>query len=252
MKIISEAGIKYPHIKFFGLLYIWFWLAKHIELIKKSDIVHCHDVFIWYLPFRFLFPNKKVYTTFHGGQDIWPIPFKNKLYVQLAARLSRGTIAIGDFIGKYYGIMPDFVSYGGVDSSFGRGNTKKQKIVVFLGRLEKQTGVYEFIKRIKKLKGYKVYFLGDGSLKKVCEKHGTVRGFVDPAPFLRKAEICFAGGYLAALEALSCKCKLWYGWNTPIKKDYWQLSPFHETDYKWARSQTWDKVADLYLKLWRK
>jgi len=54
IKIISERDIKYPHIKFLGLLCIWFWLFKNRSLIKQSDIIHCHDVFIWYLPFRFV------------------------------------------------------------------------------------------------------------------------------------------------------------------------------------------------------
>ncbi|HYM65303.1 MAG TPA: glycosyltransferase, partial [Candidatus Sulfotelmatobacter sp.] len=45
---------------------VWIKLFKYIGVIKSSDIVHCHDIFFWYLPFRFLFPFKKVFTTFHG------------------------------------------------------------------------------------------------------------------------------------------------------------------------------------------
>ena len=114
VKIISEEDIKYPHIKFLGLLYIWFWLFKNRSLIKQSDIIHCHDVFIWYLPFRFLYPGKKVFTTFHGWEGIWPIPWKNIFYKRLAAKLSRGNICIGKYIEKYYGIKANKIIYGGV------------------------------------------------------------------------------------------------------------------------------------------
>ena len=51
---------------------IWLELLKYFDQIKKTDIVHCHDVFFWYLPFRFLFPQKKVFTTFHGYES-YPI-----------------------------------------------------------------------------------------------------------------------------------------------------------------------------------
>lgn len=258
--IISEKDIKYPHVKFLGLLYIWFWLLKNRRLIEESDIVHVHDVFIWYLPFRFLYYNKLIYMTFHGGQDIWPIPWKHIFYVRLAAKLSRGTIAIGDFIGKYFGIKPDFVSYGGVSMLLQTNVPKERKSVIFLGRLERATGVREFIKRIKKYKGCKIDFVGDGSLRKQCSKYGKVHGFTDPTPFLQRTEICFAGGYLAALEALAYKCRLWIGWDTTLKKDYWQLSLFYkwansertEEAYKWVTTQTWEAVSGIYLKLWGK
>ena len=97
-----------------GLVYIWFWLFKNKKLIKETNIIHCHDVFIWYLPFRFLYPHKKVYTTFHGWEGTWPIPWQNILQKRLANKLSNGTIAVGKYIGKYYGIKADKIIYGGI------------------------------------------------------------------------------------------------------------------------------------------
>jgi hypothetical protein len=49
------------------------------DLIKEADIIHCHDVFFWYLPFRFLFPQKKVYIPFHGYEGNNP-PNKRKIF----------------------------------------------------------------------------------------------------------------------------------------------------------------------------
>ncbi|MDO8260613.1 MAG: glycosyltransferase, partial [Candidatus Magasanikbacteria bacterium] len=93
VKTISEQDIKQPHIKFFGLIYIWTWLFKNRKIIENADIIHCHDVFIWYLPFRFLYSKKPVYTTFHGWEGIWPISWKNIFLKKLAAKLSWGSIA---------------------------------------------------------------------------------------------------------------------------------------------------------------
>ncbi|HET7098950.1 MAG TPA: glycosyltransferase [Patescibacteria group bacterium] len=112
--IISSEDIKYPHIKFFGLLYIWLWLFNNRKFIKQVDIVHCHDVFIWYLPFRFLYPNKPVFTTLHGWEGVYPIPFKNILLKRIATKLSWGSIAVGNYIGKYYRIKADKITYGGI------------------------------------------------------------------------------------------------------------------------------------------
>ncbi len=112
--IISSEDVKYPDVKFVGLLYIWLWLFKNRSLITGADIVHCHDVFVWYLPFRFGYPNKPVYTTFHGWEGIWPIPRKYIFMKQLATKLSWGTIAVGKFIEKYYEIKVDKIMYGGI------------------------------------------------------------------------------------------------------------------------------------------
>ena len=113
IKTISEEDIKPPHIKIFGLLYIWYWLFKNRELITRSDLVHIHDVFIWYLPFRFLYPIKKVYITFHGWEGVYPIPLWNILNKKVANYLSNGSIAVGKYIEKYYGVKADNIVYGG-------------------------------------------------------------------------------------------------------------------------------------------
>lgn len=110
---IKVVRFSYPHIKLIGLKFIWWNIFKNRKLIVGADVVHIHDVFIWYLPFRFLFPFKKVYTTFHGWEGIWPIPWQNILIKRMAARLSDGSIAVGKYIEKYYGIKATKILYGG-------------------------------------------------------------------------------------------------------------------------------------------
>lgn len=242
---ISEKEIKYPHIKILGLFYIWSWLFKSRDLIKRSDIVHCHDVFIWYLPFRFFYPNKPVYTTFHGWEGIFPIPIKNILLKRLAAKLSRGNICVGHYIEKYYGIKANLITYGGAKKINNKRVKKEKDLITFIGRLEKDTGVNEFMKWLNKNKKYTVNFVGDGSLGKECEKYGKVLGFIDPAPLLIKSEICVPGGYLGYIEAKSYGCKIMTFYNNQLKKDYWNEIK------KVKRISTWKEVADKYLQLWK-
>lgn len=121
---------------------------------------------------------------------------------------------------------------------------KVKKSIVFVGRLENDTGVLSFLKRFKTLKGYKVDFVGDGSLRNECKKYGKVWGFTDPKPFYKKAEICVPGGYLSYIEALKLGCKIWTYADNPLKKDYWK-------DIKKIKKfSSWNEIADIYLQLW--
>lgn len=71
---------------------IWRNLWELRALIKDADIVHCHDVYYWYLPFRFLFPGKKNYVTFHGHETVFPPTLKSKIVRKLSEKLSLGNI----------------------------------------------------------------------------------------------------------------------------------------------------------------
>jgi len=247
VKVISEEDIKYPHIKFLGLLYIWFWLFKNRNLIKQSDIIQIHDVFIWYLPFRFLYSKKVVYTTFHGWGGHYPVPPKEIFLVRMAAKLSWRTIAVGKYIEKYYGIKVSKIVYGGTDtpreSPF--EHSRGVRGIVWVGRLERDTGLPQFLEWLMvNDQGLRVDFVGDGQLRSECEKYGMVRGFTDPKPFLKRAKICVPGGYLSYIEAKQADCKIMTFHNNPLKKDYW------DEIKRVKRFPTWDEVADEYISLY--
>ncbi|OQA93396.1 MAG: Glycosyl transferases group 1 [Microgenomates group bacterium ADurb.Bin219] len=260
---------------------IWKWFWKNRQLIKEAEIIHCHDVFYWYLPFRFLFPNKPVFITFHGWEGKFPIPQKNLFMRKIGEKLSNGNICIGEYLKKWYGTKTDFISYGGVRLEKEKSNRKEENKIVFVGRLEKDTGLPIYLKLLKILKKKKVNFViefyGDGSLRKEAEKYGKVFGFTDNAySKISSAGIVFASSYLAILEALSLKKAVISVYDNPLKRDYLFDSPFKnylvlnsnpvklaeetisllKTDkenlkgYDWARKQSWEKVTDLYLKLW--
>jgi len=204
--IISEEDIKYPHIKYFGLLYIWFWLLKNRDLIKESDIVHCHDGFIWYLPFRFLYPKKKVYTTFHGYEE-YPLRKISILLRKLSAKLSWGNICIGKFIEKWYGIKSDYISYGAVDTSkFKPRDIEPKYDAVFVGRNDKQTGINQYLK-VKK----KILIVSDKP---------------DPENYYPLGKFTFASRYLSILEAFACKRPVIALYDNSLKKDYLAMTPF--------------------------
>ena len=93
---------------------IWLGMWELINVVRDADIIHCHDVFFWYVPFRFLFPEKKVFTTFHGFEG-YPVKKKEILVRKVSEFLSRGTISVGSFIKKWYGTNSDYIIYGGVD-----------------------------------------------------------------------------------------------------------------------------------------
>ncbi len=110
---------------------------------------------------------------------------------KLSEILSWGNICIGDFIKKWYGTKADFVSYGGVDivksSKFSpslklppspkwlrrpsRRVSKVQsyKSAVFIGRLDEQTGILDYIEAVKlirkKIPDFEFVVIGDGKYR---------------------------------------------------------------------------------------
>ncbi|MBI2028533.1 MAG: glycosyltransferase family 4 protein [Candidatus Levybacteria bacterium] len=216
---------------------IWKELFKLKKLIRNASIVHCHDVFFWYFPFLFLYPKKKVYVTFHGYED-YPIPKKAVLVRRLSEKLSKGNICIGDFMKKWYGTEPTFVTYGGVDK-YQISNIKYQKderlkdpnSAVFVGRLDEQTGIKTYLKAFKmikkKIKNFKLLVVGDGKFKKHIVKNVRGVGFqLNPEKYIREYRFAFVSRYLSILEAFVSKRLVFAVYDNPLKEDYLKMSPF--------------------------
>jgi len=268
---------------------IWWWLWKHKDLIEKADIVHCHDVFFWYLPFRFLYPNKKVFTTFHGYETKFPPSKKAILVRKLSERLSNGSICIGEYVKKWYGASSEYITYGGVNihnyHATVRGSYARGIKILFIGRLEEDTGISVYLKVLDVLKNRKISFgfevCGDGSLRRSVEQYGKVHGFVkDLNRYIQKAEFIFASSYLSILEAMMYKKLVFAIYDNPLKEDYLKMAPFakwiviesspkdlankiiyfinHRDEkekminkgYEWVKTKTWEKVLGIYTDLW--
>lgn len=109
---------------------------------------------------------------------------------------------------------------------------------MFIGRLEEETGILEYLKSLMLLQNLKfnisLTVLGDGSEKKECieyaKKNGVKavwKGFVeDPTEYFDKTDIIFVSRYLGILEALAGKKPVFALYNNPIKKDYLYMTPF--------------------------
>lgn len=284
IKIYRIPNLKEGKFKKFK---IWKYLFKNRSIIKTADIVHCHDVFFWYLPLRFIFPFKKVFTTFHGYEG-YPLKIKDILMRKFSEKLSFGNICIGDFIKKWYGTKPDYVSYGAVDEA--RNKKQKTKIensAVFIGRLDEQTSIKTYVEAAKiirkRIPDFKFEIIGDGKYKNEIGRSFKVLGFKKNAEkYLQNYNFAFVSRYLAILEAMVAKKLVFAVFDNPIKKDYLRMTPFvnllniasspeelsdqvflHfkspkkrnimiEKAREWAKKQSWEKATSIYLMLWDK
>ncbi len=261
---------------------IWkeIWLLR--RLIVESDIIHCHDVFFWYLPFSFLWWAKPVYITFHG-YETYPVKWKAIIVRKISEILSDGNICIGDFIKKYYKTIPDYVSYGGVNLPKTIKPFKKERSVTYVGRFDKNTGFEVFLKAFDYLKDFSFIVVGDGKFRNEIKKQVEVHEFTNQTDSYRQeTHFAFASGFLSIMEAMANKRLVFSVNETPIRNDYLKMSPFAEfiviekdpkklaekveyylknkdkekelvdKAYDWVKNQTWDKVTDLYIKLWNK
>lgn len=267
---------------------IWKWLWNNCQLMKNADVVHCHDVFFWYLPFRFLYPFKKVFTTFHGYES-YPLKQKDILVHKISEKLSMGNICIGDFIKKWYGTKPSYVTYGAVEIPNPKlqvPNKTKQESAVFIGRLDEQTGILTYVGAVeiikKKIPNFDFLIIGDGNLKdEISGKIKILKPLNNAEKYFQNYNFAFVSRYLSIMEAMAAKRLVFAVYDNPLKEDYLRMAPFSkyiiisdssselaskssfyldnqkakdkmvEKAYLWVRKNTWKEVTNIYLKLWK-
>lgn len=261
---------------------IWKWMLFHLNLLFSHKIIHVHDVFYWLFPFRILIPFKKIYITFHGYEDF---PIKKGWIHQrkIAEMLTNGNICVGKFMKKWYKTTPTSIIYGGVRLT-SKNTLPKNQGAVFFGRLDEQTGISQYLLAYKKIKqrfpNFSLTVVGEGKLRKKIPPDVKIIGFrKNIFPFIRENRIIFVSRYLSMLEALASNREVVATYDNPVKKDYLNLSPFHKFVHvgkdaeeisnivigilkqkgtsdrlkeatEWAKSQTWELVADDYFRLW--
>lgn len=247
------VGIKihrffYPKFRFFGLITIWWqMISKYLNLFKKAQVIHVHDVMIWFLPLRILFPKKRVVLTMHGWEGVFPIPKKNILLKKISAIFANKVVCVGEYISKHYQVRCDEVIYGGVSDSFFSSSWQKQNTLVYLGRLESDAGLPILLELIKKDKKSGVIFAGDGFLRSQCEAVGKVTGWLPEkkiASLLSNTRWCVASGYLSALEALASGCEVIVIADNQLRQDYWQLGEIRKLLHVVKNSQEMSEVIE--------
>lgn len=189
----------------------WRWILAHTAEFNQADCIQVHDIFWWLLPIYWQ-NRTKIITTFHGWETQWPIPWTAKLQRRVYSWLSSGVVHVGDWISQFYGDTPDKVIYGGVEERFlaipaPKLLRRNQPLrVTFIGRLEPDTAVPQYIELIAVLRQAGMIvnctWVGDGSLRQQCASVGTVAGWqTDTLKWLRVSDIICASSYLSMLQA---------------------------------------------------
>ncbi|NCN24207.1 MAG: hypothetical protein COU65_02005 [Candidatus Pacebacteria bacterium CG10_big_fil_rev_8_21_14_0_10_42_12] len=268
-------------------LSIWTGLLKHFSLLKNADIIQIHDVFWWLLPFLPFLSKKKIYITFHGYENI-DGPSKSQVFWhRTASKLTRGNLCIGGFHNLWYGVIPTALSFGAVNEKKVVAK-KRRNSVIFVGQMRKDTGILEYLEAIKifndkSRRKISLEVYGDGPLE------SKARSFVNkynlPVKFhgwkenasnkIGEFSFAFASQYLSILESLITRTPVIAIAPSKFKRDYLKTTPYAKeisivrtpkaiakTLLKpkeispilqaWARKQTWKKMAETYIELWKK
>ena len=131
----------------------------------------------------------------------------------------------------------------------------QSKTAIFIGRDHPDNGLFEY-RQLAKI--YKI-------------KLDEYINVPNADKYLPKYDFAFVSRYLAILEALAAGIPVIAHYNNAIKFDYLNMAPFAKyisifndpnkanlTNHHvkagqlWARTQTWNKLADIYEKLWQK
>ncbi len=269
---------------------IWHWWMKHLGLLFSADVIHIHDVFFWFLPFRWPFFWKRVFMTFHGYEPPGPPTFTQVFWHQLAALMTDGNICVGAFHEKWYGVVPTIVTYGGISEGTPPKVKKKQSKdseIFFASRLAEDTGIMEYLHAAwvlhQKDFAFHLDVYGDGPLREECESFAWnhqlpihFHGFVEnAAQYISSHTIVFASQYLSILHALAEGKAVISFAHFEMKKDYLLMTPFANwitityqpeqiaeavikhlplvtAGTEWAQQQTWQKLEEQYQTLWQK
>jgi glycosyltransferase involved in cell wall biosynthesis len=191
---------------------VYLWIIANRRRFRGFNVVHIHDMLpllLWYLPLLVMDSATPVYATFHGFERD-PVPAIFKLLRKVAKRLVSGSICIGHFIPETYGIDCNAILTGATDCA----NLVEQQRngAVFVGRLEQDTGLLEYIKAIAILEEthgieMPLTLCGAGKASDLAvSKRITMKqmGLVsNPQAVMNSTRICLAAGYLSILEAMS-------------------------------------------------
>ncbi|MFW9850622.1 MAG: glycosyltransferase family 4 protein [Candidatus Thorarchaeota archaeon] len=212
----------------------WLWVLKHIRKFENHDVIHFHDtipLLFWGVPLLLLYAFRRVAVTFHGYEKD-PVPLRFLLLRKIASKLISNTLCIGSFIESIYGIKCRKKTVGAVTQNKIEPRNSSN-IAIYLGRLEEDTGILEYIEAIRILRekhGFKlpIRVIGGGSLRDTIERKSREYGITiellgvvgKPDPFLADSKFCFASGYLSILEALSNNVPVIGLAKTPLRHKY--------------------------------
>lgn len=224
----------------------WKWIISHREFFMDFDVIHAHDIFWWLVPIL-PFVLRKSFVTFHGWEGVFPVKKTAIIQRRIAAKLSRGIIQVGDYIEKWYGTVPDVLTYGAIDEMryskpplfdalhkalqkssdvyIARDASKETYTACFVGRLSKDNDVQKVVDVFSLYKEKhphaRFVFVGDGELTKICAQIGEVVGFTDQVEkYMTNSTFVCASSYLSVMEAQNMGKLVCAFYSNPLKKDY--------------------------------
>ena len=259
------------------------WIIKNTKLLKEFDAVHTHDYFPDPL-YKKLNDKVSWVHTFHGYEEVTLLTSAIQSRQEVRRKV-QNCIGVGRFIEKWYGTKCNEWIYGAISTEDIPKERPPKWDIIFYGRLEQDTGIKTYLEAFEILSkqnmDLSMAVVGSGSLEIEMKEFVTSRnlnvefmGSTDKVlEYVSMSRIAFVSGYLAIIESAAIGLNIVCVYDTPIKKDYLEMHPmakylkicknplevvdaFNEIKdkdtnpelKKWARNQTWSKIADIYVK----
>jgi glycosyltransferase involved in cell wall biosynthesis len=112
-KLLNTKGLAVL-AKTWEKLHRWYYTARLIPFLRQAHVVQVHDVYWWIAPWWWLISGR-LFITFHGYENEFGPTRAQKLWHQLGAAFTDGSLAIGGFHEKWYGVKPTVTSFGAVE-----------------------------------------------------------------------------------------------------------------------------------------
>ena len=216
---------------------------KNRHVFLAADVIHFHDfstMWLWGFGVYFILRclGKKIFITFHGWEGHVPPQRTVIVKRRICEYLVQGNICAGHFIEKWYGTRATLVTYGGCSLPPARESVQPGKNALFIGRLENDTGIREYIQAWKTIcrqfPDVELVICGDGSLRRELEEYVADHGISniifagivqEPEELLQTAVFVFTSGFLGILEAFAQQTPVIATYDNPLKKDYLTMMP---------------------------
>lgn len=222
-------------------------LLRLRHLFTNADVIHVSDIMMlehYRRTIGWTLPNKPVFLTRHGMSIHHPVPNRDKKRAGRANRFATATIDDGHFISKWLEssattVVPQGLSPAAQNIEFVKPPTRPG--ATFIGRLEWDTGITDYIDAINILKTkhnmtIPLDVVGDGSLRTKLETRVKTNNlpvqFIGPQSnaqdHLLNQQFAFVSGRLAIHEALARRRPVIAHYVNPIKRDYLTDEPFSQ------------------------
>lgn len=220
-------------------------LLRMWPLFRRADVVsvsNTHMLEYYWRMFGPLVEPQKLFLIRHGMSCVHPVPEDEKRRAQRSARLVRGVVHDGEFIGKWLGVQPDLCPDQGLSPEADRLEPVPEPpptSAAYVGRLEPDTGIRTYIDAVRILtkrlaRSFELHVYGDGSLMtSLCDIvkrddlpvvfHGRTPNAQEK---IVKSCFAFLDGRMAIQEAMARRRLVLAAFVDPLKRDYVCMESF--------------------------